>query len=396
MLTYKSNIKPIYFDNNASTPLDPLIFEEMLPFFKENFGNPHSTSHAIGWSAAKAVETAAGSIATLIGCDLDEVFFTSGATESNNIAIAGLARGHTSNKRKIVTTEIEHKSTINICRSLEDEGFETVFTPVDNNGRILLDQLFQNLNEDVLICSFSAVNSEIGTIQEIDRVSDIARSFGVLMHWDAAQAPGIFSLQKFSEHTDLISLSAHKMYGPQGIGAIRIAREIQPFIKPLIQGGGQQDGIRPGTLSTALCVGMGHAARIAGDDDLQQINRTRISNLRNRLVEGLTSAYPSIRLNGPDYQIRHSGNANICFPGINGEDILAVLQPRLAASTGSACTSGIPEPSHVLRGIGLSQNEASSSVRFCLGRFSNEGEVEIAIELISNAIDQFETIRDVG
>lgn len=390
-----NNMSSIYFDHNASTPLDPSILEEMLPYFREIHGNPHSSIHAVGWKAAKAVESATEAVAALIGCDPDEVFFTSGATESNNIALAGLARGQKTGRRKIVTTVIEHKSTLNICRSLETEGFNIVHVPVDGKGRILVDRLNAALDEDVLFCSFGAVNSEIGTIQEVEKISDIAHSFGAIIHWDAAQAPGIVSLEQLATHADLVSLSAHKMYGPQGVGAIYIARDIQPYIKPLLQGGGQQKGIRPGTLSTALCVGMGHAARIAGDDDTQMPIRHSVEFLRNHFVEGLFRLDPLVRLNGPDLSQRHPGNANVLFPGLNGEDILAILQPNLAASTGSACTSGIPEPSHVLRGIGLSSIEASSSIRFCLGRFSTKDEVDKAIEMIAKVLTQLEPVRHI-
>ena len=230
ILKVKDNMDSIYFDHNAGTPVDPSVLEEMLPFFGKKFGNPHSSSHEVGWNAAKAVDTAVGAVAELIGSDSDEVFFTSGATESNNIAVFGLTTEHKCIRNKILTTEIEHKSTINICRILSGEGYETVFVPIDGQGRIDPNQLKQVLDDQVLLCTFGAVNSEIGTIQPIKQIADIVRSFGAYMHWDAAQAPESIPINALSQSADLISLSAHKMYGPQGIGAVYIRREIQDRI----------------------------------------------------------------------------------------------------------------------------------------------------------------------
>lgn len=383
----------IYLDHNASTPLDPAVLEAMLPYFLENHGNPHSSSHSLGWASAKAIDEAAQAIAQLIGCDSDEVIFTSGATESNNIAIASAVRGQKGRRRKIITSAIEHKSTLNICRALQTEGFETVIVPVDGSGRVDVESLSALMDETVFMCTFGAVNSEIGTIQPIKAIADLAHSSGVLVHWDAAQAPSAIPMHDFGSHADFVSLSSHKMYGPQGVGAVYVRRAHQDRIKPLMYGGGQQSGIRPGTLPTALCVGMGRAAEILIDQSGQDGARKKLRALRDRLVARIAELDPKVRLNGPSFDERHPGNANLQFSGFAGEDLLGVLQPGLAASTGSACTSGIPEPSHVLRGIGLSRDEALASVRFCLGRYTTLEEVDSAVEMIAQALRQLEPVR---
>eukprot|EP00820_Chromera_velia_P001550 Cvel_2794.t1-p1 / transcript=Cvel_2794.t1 / gene=Cvel_2794 / organism=Chromera_velia_CCMP2878 / gene_product=Probable cysteine desulfurase, mitochondrial, putative / transcript_product=Probable cysteine desulfurase, mitochondrial, putative / location=Cvel_scaffold113:5218-6321(-) / protein_length=368 / sequence_SO=supercontig / SO=protein_coding / is_pseudo=false len=365
----------------------------MLPFYRERHGNPHSSGHAVGWASSKAVDAATTSISKLIGCDPDEVIFTSGATESNNIAIIGSAHGAHGNRSKIFTTAIEHKSTLNICRHLATEGYEIIYAPVDGSGRIDIEGLSEIASEDAFMFTFGLVNSEIGTIQAHRAISEIAKSSGALMHWDAAQAPAAIDVNDLAEHSDFVSLSGHKMYGPQGIGALFVRRSHQPHVQPLLYGGGQQLGLRPGTLPAALCVGMGHAAELVSTSAHTRQARDELRVLRDRFVSGVLDAHPQVRINGPSLGERHPGNANLIFPGYDAEDILALLQPGLAASTGSACTSGIPEPSHVLRGIGLTHDEAVASLRFCLGRFSTSEEVETAIQMISEALDCLDPVR---
>lgn len=383
----------IYFDHNASTPVDPSVLEAMLPLFREGYGNPHSSEHAFGWASSKAVFVATEALSALIGCDPDEVIFTSGATESNNIAIIGSARGNLKKRNKIITSHIEHKSTLNICDALANEGYEIIYVPVDSTGLVDVERLADKAGDEVFMFTFGLVNSEIGTIQPLQPISEIARSVGALMHWDAAQAPAAIQVGELAEHSDFASFSAHKMYGPQGIGALYIRRSHQANVQPLLCGGGQQAGLRPGTLPAALCVGMGHAARLMLDSGQIRRAHEELRALRDRFVRGICEVYPQVRLNGPSLEERHPGNANLVFPGYDAEDILALLQPALAASTGSACTSGIPEPSHVLKGIGLAHDEAIASLRFCLGRFSTSGEVDAAIQMISDVLAQLEPVQ---
>lgn len=387
----------IYLDHNASTPVDPAVFDAMKPYFVQTFANPHSSDHALGWAASRAVENAAGAIAGLIGCDPDEVIFTSGATEANNVAVLGIANGTDSNKRrKILTTDIEHKSTLNIARHLAARGFPTELVAVDRCGTIDNDALEAALGDDVLIVSIGAVNSEIGAIQDIARIGDRVAARGALLHLDAAQAPSAMPLDKMTSFADLISFSGHKMYAPQGIGAIYIRRELQRRIAPVMFGGGQQSGLRPGTLPLALCVGMGEAARLFADRSSQESERARLSRLRDHLLGQLSALGVSFHLNGPPLDRRHPGNANIRLGGLMAADVLSFVQPQLAASTGSACTSGIPEPSHVLRAIGLTKAEAERSIRFCVGRFTTEADIDAAVVILRDAVSRLHTIEDDG
>lgn len=379
----------MFFDHQATTPVDLRVLAEMTPYFRESFGNPHSADHRLGWESARAIENAAGQIARLVGVDSDEIVFTSGATESNNLALLGLGRRAAGGKRsRILLSAIEHKCILAAGRILENQyGFRVESIPVDGEGFVDLSALEAALNDDVLAVSVMAVNNEIGAIQDIAEISRLVRGYGAFFHSDAAQAPVAMNLEEIGKHTDILSLSAHKMYGPKGIGVAVISRQLHKQIEPLIYGGGQQNGLRSGTLPVPLCVGMGAAAELLAADDAEE-RRIALRRRTDAFVEHLKSLSWPVTANGPAGLTRHPGNANICFAGFAAQDILGVLQPRLAASTGSACTSGIPEPSHVLRAIGLSSDEAESSIRFSLGFSTSDEDVEEAVELIKEALER--------
>ena len=378
--------RTIYADYQATTPVDPRVAEKMAPHWSEAFGNPHSNDHVIGWRAADAVQEAASSVASLIGADPDEVVFTSGATEANNLALLGLARRAPPERRRILVSAIEHKCVLAAARSLtEREGFSVETIPVDGEGFVDLAALETMVDETVLAVSVMAVNNEVGTIQYIEDVSKVLLPHGVLFHCDAAQAPCAMDMGQFASHADLISLSGHKMYGPQGIGALYVRRGLQSQIEPLFYGGGQQAGLRSGTVPTPLCVGMAAAVDILQSrEGLEE--RKRVAEQRNLFLHLLLNSNPSVVVNGPEGEGRHPGNANLRFDGLVAQDILGSLQPNLAASTGAACASGIPEPSHVLRALGMSVAEAESSVRFSFGRFTTQAEVVEAVHLLTASI----------
>lgn len=379
--------KTIYLDHQATTPVDPLVLAKMTPFFSEMFGNPHSSDHFIGWEAAGVIEGAAARIARLVGADSDEVIFTSGATESNGLALIGLGRhaaGGT--RRRILLSAIEHKCVFSTGRILHEEyGFSVDLIPVDREGFVELSALEEMLDEDVLAVSVMAVNNEIGTIQDIAQISSLAMRYGAVLHCDAAQAPAAMDLGAIAKQCDIVSLSAHKMYGPQGIGALVIARDLQDKIKPPLYSDSQQKGLRAGTVPLALCVGMSAAADLLLGD-AAELRRAELGQRRDRFIEKVIELPWSATVNGPPGHARHPGNANIRFDGFSAQDVLASLQPRIAASTGSACTSGIPEPSHVLRAIGLSGDEAESSIRFSLGFATSDDDVDEAVCLIDEAL----------
>ena len=377
----------IYADYQATTPVDPRVLEQMAPYWLSSFGNPHSSDHIVGWRAADAVAQAASSVADLIGADPDEIIFTSGATESNNLALLGLARRAPASRRRVLVSAIEHKCVLASANVLaEREGFKVETIPVDNNGFLDLDFLESAIDDSVLFVSVMAVNNEIGTIQDIAAISGLLAPFGVLFHCDAAQAPAAIDVSAFAEQADLVSLSGHKMYAPQGIGALYIRRDVQPKLEPLFYGGGQQNGLRPGTMPLALCVGMGAAAQLTGSDE-HQLELRRVAAMRNRFAKLVIDGELASCINGPDLHRRHPGNVNLQFEGYNAQDILGTVQPHLAASTGAACTTGIPEPSHVLRAIGLSSAQADSSVRFSFGRFTTDEEISEAHFSLESALD---------
>lgn len=378
----------IYLDHQATSPLDSTVLSEMMPYFEGRFGNPHSGDHAVGWRASQAVDRAAAEIAHLIGADPDEIIFTSGATEANNLALLGLTReGLARKRRRILVSAIEHKCVLEVGRALAAEyGFTIESLPVDTTGRLDLDALERSISDDVFLVSVMAANNEIGTIQDIERISEISAAAGAYFHCDAAQAPCAMDVSRLSDQADLISLSSHKIYGPSGIGALFARRELQPLMRPTILGGGQQNGLRSGTLPTALCVGFGAAARLAASEDTR-LQRDQLACLRDSFLEQLQSLPCKVWVNGPPPPgLKHPGNLNVGFEGISAADLLSRLQPALAASTGSACTSGIPEPSHVLRAIGLADERAASSVRFSLGKETTANDVKEAVTLIEQAV----------
>ena len=379
--------RTIYADYQATTPVDPQVLTAMAPYWGKSFGNPHSIDHVVGWQADKSVRRAAESIAALIGADADEVIFTSGATEANNLALLGLARRAPDNRRRILISAIEHKCVLGAARALsEHEEFTVETIPVNRDGFVDFEELEKHLDENVLLASIMAVNNEIGTIQDIPKIANLLYSKGILFHCDAAQAPCAMNEGDLSAHADLISVSGHKMYGPQGIGALYIRRDLKEKIEPLFYGGGQQEGLRSGTVPMPLCVGMGKAAEMVGNE-AAEAEHTRVAHQRDTFTDLLKNGKFPITVNGPNGNMRHPGNANIHFDGFHAQDILAVLQPQLAASTGAACASGIPEPSHVLRAIGLTTPQSEASIRFSFGRFTTDQDIEDAARLVSGALE---------
>jgi cysteine desulfurase len=381
----RANAPPIYLDNQSTTRLDPRVLEAMLPYFTEHFGNPHSTSHIYGRIAAEAVERARSEVAALIRADPREIVFTSGATEANNLAIKGaahFARAHPQGGRArdhIVTLATEHKCVLESCAQLEREGFAVTYLPVEANGLVALDKLAAALTERTLLVSVLAAHNEIGVIQPLGEIGALCRSKGLLFHTDAAQAVGKIPLNVEAMHIDLLSISGHKLYGPKGVGALYVRRRPRVRLLPLIDGGGQERGLRSGTLPTPLCVGLGHAATIAGAEMTEEAARLR--GLRDRLYQGLARRVPGLGLNG-DGERRLAGNLNLTFPGI---EALALIEacPTIAISTGSACTSATVEPSYVLRALGLSDALANSAIRIGLGRFNTAAEVDFAVDALA-------------
>lgn len=379
------NFDTIYADYQATTPVDPRVVTRMAAHWGKSFGNPHSSDHAVGWHAEKAVREAAATIALSIGSNGDEIVFTSGATEANNLALLGLARHAANTRRRIIVSAIEHKCVLGAARELSlSEGFTVETISVDNDGYLDLAELEERLANDVLLVSVMAVNNEVGTIQDIPTISKLVRSHGALLHCDAAQAPCAMDIGNLTAYADLISLSGHKMYGPQGIGALCIRHDVHDRVEPLLYGGGQQDGLRSGTVPLPLCVGMAAASEIIVAEGCDE--RKRIANQRDMFIALLRETGFPIAINGPSSDQRHPGNANIRFDGYDARDIIASLQPKLAASTGAACSSGIPEPSHVLRALGLTAEQSEASIRFSFGRFTTDDEVKNAATLVATAL----------
>lgn len=379
----------IYADYQATTPVDPRVVAKMAPHWHEAFGNPHSQDHVIGWRAAESVRAAATSVAALIGADPDEVIFTSGATEANNFALLGLARRAPAHRRRLLVSAIEHKCVLAAARALAArEGITVQTIPVDHEGFVQLDVLAELLDETVLAVSIMAVNNEIGTVQDTARIAALLAPHGVLFHCDAAQAPCALDVSGLAAQADLISLSGHKVYGPPGVGALYIRRDVQERLEPLLYGGGQQGGLRSGTVPTPLCVGMAAAFEIVRSPE-GVTERQRVAAQRDTFVQLLQEDGAPVIVNGPLSEQRHPGNANLQFSGWQSQDLLGVLQPRLAASTGAACTSGLPEPSHVLRALGLNERQVDSSIRFSFGRFSTDVDITRVAGLVADVLDCF-------
>ena len=373
---------PIYLDYQATTPVDPRVLERMLPYFSEIFGNPHSSAHAFGWAADEAVEQARREVAALIGAEAREIIFTSGATESNNLAIKGVAHFYGDKKRHIVTCVSEHKCVLEACAQLEREGFEITRMAVGRNGLIDREELRHKIRDDTLLVSIMAANNEIGVLQPIGEIGAICHEKGTFFHTDAAQAAGTIPLDVHAMNIDLMSLSGHKLYGPMGIGALYVRRRPRVRLLPLMDGGGQERGLRSGTLAPALCVGFGEACTLAAREMEEEAPRLRA--LRDFLLTTLVSRLEGVVLNG-DRDKRLPGNLNVSFAGTDASDLLARLGD-VAMATGSACSSASIEPSYVLRALGLSDAEASASLRIGLGRFTTEEEIIYACDRIIAAV----------
>ena len=371
----RRNDQPIYLDYQATTPMDPRVLEAMMPYFTYKFGNPHSRSHAYGWEAEEGVEKARGQVAKLIGADEKEVIFTSGATESNNLAIRGVAEFYKDRKNHIVTTVTEHKCVLDTCRHLEQNGFEVTYLPVQKNGLIDLEELRNAITDKTVVVSIMAVNNEIGVIQPLEEIGKICREKKTFFHTDAAQAAGKIPLDVEAMNIDMMSISGHKIYGPKGIGALYVRRKPRVRLVPLIVGGGQERGFRSGTLPTPLCVGLGEAAAICSRE--MDAESKRLKKLQERMLKGLHAKLPEIYVNG-DLDHRIPGNLNISFAHVEGESLMMGIK-GLSVSSGSACTSASLEPSYVLRALGVEEEMAHTSLRIGLGRFTTEQEVDTAV-----------------
>ena len=365
---------PIYMDNHATTEVDPRVIETMLPYFTEKFGNASSRNHVFGWDSEAAVDRAREQVASLIhAASPREIVFTSGATESDNIAIKGIAEAYVQKGTHLITCAIEHKAVLDSCKSLERKGYRVTYLPVRANGLIDLDQLRDALTDKTILISIMAANNEIGTIEPVREIGQIAKEKGILFHTDATQAVGKIPLNVEEMGIDLLSLTAHKLYGPKGVGALYV-RSSKPRVKlsPLIEGGGQERGIRSGTLNVPGIVGLGRACEIAQKDMVA--DGERLTGLGQRLKVQIVGQLDEVSVNGDPLR-RLPGNLHLSFAYIEGESLLMALKD-IAVSTGSACTSASLEPSHVLRAIGLEEHLAHSSIRFGLGRFNTEEEVD--------------------
>ncbi|HXE79618.1 MAG TPA: IscS subfamily cysteine desulfurase [Vicinamibacterales bacterium] len=381
---------PIYLDYHATTPVDPRALEAMLPYFTKHFGNAASRSHAYGWEAEKAVDRARGQLAALVGASPGEMIFTSGATESNNLALKGLAASARGRGDHIITTVIEHKSVLDVCKQLEKDGWRVTHLPVSSDGRVDPDAVRQAITPRTVVVSVMAANNEMGAIQPLAEIGAITRERGVLLHTDASQAAGKIPLNVRTLNVDLMSLTGHKMYGPKGVGALFIRRG-SPRIEltPLLHGGGHERGIRSGTLNVPGIVGFGRAAEINAAE--MPAESARLAALRDRLFEGLSSRLSGVGLNGPrEGRLPH--NLNVHFTGVEGESILMAIDD-IALSSGSACSSGTIEPSYVLKALGLSDTLALASLRFGLGRFTTQEEVDYAVEKVAKVITQLRDRR---
>ena len=372
---------PIYLDYSATTPVDPRVAQKMIPFLTEHFGNPASRSHAFGWESEKAVEEAREQVAALVNCDPKEIVWTSGATESINLALKGAAHFYKDKGKHIVTVKTEHKATLDTVRELEREGFAATYLDVLPNGLLDLAALATALRPDTIIVSVMAVNNEIGVIQDFAAIGDICRERGIIFHVDAAQATGKIPLDLAQLKVDLMSFSAHKTYGPKGVGALYVRRKPRVRIEAQTHGGGHERGMRSGTLPTHQIVGMGEAFRIARLEMATENERIRM--LRDKLLSGL-SAIEEIYVNG-DMEHRVPHNLNVSFNFVEGESLIMAIKD-IAVSSGSACTSASLEPSYVLRALGRSDELAHSSIRFTIGRFTSEAEIDYAVDLLRRKV----------
>ncbi|MBV2235380.1 MAG: IscS subfamily cysteine desulfurase [Sterolibacterium sp.] len=372
---------PIYLDYSATTPVDPRVAEKMIPYLVEKFGNPASRSHAFGWEADAAVEEARAQVAALVNADPKDIIWTSGATESNNLALKGAAHFYSGKGKHLITVSTEHKAVLDTMRELERQGFEVTYLDPDENGLISVEQFTQALRDDTIVASVMAVNNEIGVIQPIEAMGEICRERKIIFHVDAAQAAGKMPIDLSQLKVDLMSFSAHKAYGPKGIGALYVRRKPRVRLEAQMHGGGHERGLRSGTLATHQIVGMGEAFRLAREEMDSEL--VRITALRDRLLKGL-SEIEETYVNG-DLAQRVPHNLNMSFNYVEGESMIMAIKD-IAVSSGSACTSASLEPSYVLRALGRSDELAHSSIRFTLGRFTTEEEVDYTINLLHGKI----------
>jgi cysteine desulfurase len=375
---------PIYLDNNATTRTDPRVVEALLPYFSEHYGNAASRHHGFGRVAEEAVDQARARVAALIGTDAREIVFTSGATESNNLALKGVARLYRRQGNHLVTVVTEHKAVLDPCKRLEREGFRVTFLPVDRHGRVSAEQVAAALTEQTILVSVMAANNEIGTLQPLREIGKLCKERGVLFHSDAVQAVGKAPLDVEELGVDLLSLTAHKIYGPKGVGALYVRRR-SPHVRldPLLDGGGHERGLRSGTLNVPGIVGLGLACELCGREMAAEAQR--LVRLRERLRRGLMDGLSDTALNGHPEE-RLPGNLNLSFAHVKGEALLVSLRD-VALSSGSACTSANPEPSYVLRALGIGDDLADSSLRFGLGRFTTEEEIDYVIGAVIRAVN---------
>lgn len=383
---------PIYLDYQSTAPMDPRVLDEMMPYFTTKFGNPHSRTHIFGWETETAVEAARKQIASLIGADSKEIIFTSGATESNNLAIRGLAdfhRNSNSKKKHIITLSTEHKCVINCCRQLQEEGFKVTYLPVKSNGLLDLNELEKSINDETFLVSIMAIHNEIGVIQPLEEIGKICKSKGVMFHSDIAQAFGKIELDVNQLNMDMASISAHKIYGPKGVGALYVRRKPRVRLSPLINGGGQERGIRSGTLAPALIIGLGKAAELAQNE--MQTNYIHVKKLSDYFLNEITTRLPEVYLNGDPIH-RYPGNLNLSFAHVEGESLILGIKD-LAVSSGSACTSASLEPSYVLHALGIDEDLAHTSLRFGFGKFTKFEEIKYATEIV---ISEVVRLRDIS
>ena len=378
-----TKVMPIYMDYSATTPIDPRVAQKMIPYITEHFGNPASRSHPYGWEAEEAVEEARAQVAALVNADPREIVFTSGATESDNLALKGIAEFYQDRGKHIITVKTEHKAILDTARELERKGFEVTYLDVLENGLIDLDALKAAIRPDTILVSVMMVNNEIGVIQDIETIGELCRERSVFFHVDAAQATGKVEIDLQQLKVDLMSFSAHKTYGPKGIGALYVRRKPRVRLEAQMHGGGHERGMRSGTLATHQIVGMGEAFRIAKEE--MDVENARIKALRDRLWAGL-STMEEVHING-DMTQRVPHNLNVSFNFVEGESLMMAIKD-VAVSSGSACTSASLEPSYVLRALGRSDELAHSSIRFTVGRFTTEAEVDTVVKLLQEKISK--------
>ncbi|KAJ6646185.1 Cysteine desulfurase, mitochondrial [Pseudolycoriella hygida] len=383
------NGRPLYLDAQATTPLDPRVLDAMLPYLTSYYGNPHSRTHAYGWESEKAMEKAREQIANLIGADAKEIIFTSGATESNNISIKGVARFYGSKKKHVITTQTEHKCVLDSCRALEGEGFRVTYLPVQQNGIIDMQTLDEAITADTSLVSVMTVNNEIGVRQPIAEIGALCKSKKVFFHTDAAQAVGKIAIDVNKMSIDLMSISGHKIYGPKGVGALYVRRRPRVRLEAIQSGGGQERGLRSGTVPTPLCVGIGEACELAERE--MEYDHKWMEFLSERLISKICDALPQVIRNG-DPVMTYPGCVNLSFAFVEGESLLMALKD-IALSSGSACTSASLEPSYVLRAIGTDEDLAHSSIRFGIGRFTTIEEIDYTVE---KCIKHVQRLRDMS